>query len=162
MITATGLKLLAFGGIEFNVDGERVALPERLAFRGLMLSGVPNFTYLVGYTNASWTLKVELVCEHFCRLLSYMDEHGYHTCVPELPYPNMTTRPLLDFSAGYVQRALDDFPKQGAYAPWRLAMSFHEDRRTLEQGPVEDRSLRFSGSTTEPVPAPEPELEAAL
>jgi len=162
VITATGLKLLAFGGIEFSVDGERVVLPERLAFKGLMLSGVPNFTYLVGYTNASWTLKVELVCEHFCRLLSYMDEHGYDTCVPELPYPNMTTRPLLDFSAGYVQRALDDFPRQGAYAPWRLAMSFHEDRQTLEQGPVEDRSLRFSSSTAEPVLPDESELEAAL
>ncbi len=147
VVTATGLKLLAFGGMELIVDDETVELPERLAFRGLMLSGIPNFSYLIGYTNASWTLKVELVCEHFCRILSYMDEHGYDRCVPELPYPNMTTSPLLDFSAGYVQRALDDFPKQGAYEPWRLAMSFHDDRRNLADGPIEDRSLRFSRST---------------
>jgi cation diffusion facilitator CzcD-associated flavoprotein CzcO len=131
--------------MRFTVDGERVDLSERLAFRGLMLSGMPNFAYLIGYTNASWTLKVGLVCEHLCRILSHMDEHGYDRCVPELPYPNMTTTPLLDFSAGYVQRALDDFPRQGAYEPWRLAMSFRDDRRNLADGPVEDRNLHFSG-----------------
>jgi monooxygenase len=90
VVTATGLKLLAFGGMEFTVDGEPVKLSHRFAFRGLMLSGMPNFAYLIGYTNASWTLKVGLVCEHFCRILGYMDEHGYGRCVPELPYPNMT------------------------------------------------------------------------
>ncbi len=147
VVTATGLRLLAFGGMRFTVDGEPVELSDRLAFRGLMLSGMPNFAYLIGYTNASWTLKVGLVCEHFCRVLSHMDEHGYERCVPDLPYPNMTTTPLLDFSAGYVQRALDDFPKQGAYEPWRLAMSFQDDRRNLSDGPVEDRSLHFSGSS---------------
>jgi monooxygenase len=153
VVTATGLKLLAFGGIELTVDGERVELPERLAFRGLMLSGVPNFAYLVGYTNASWTLKVGVVCEHFCRMLSHMDAHGYDCCVPELPYPNMTTSPLLDFSAGYVQRALDDFPKQGAYEPWRLAMNFYDDQRNLRDAPIEDRSLHFSSSNVAPIAA---------
>jgi monooxygenase len=162
VVTATGLKLLAFGGIAFAVDGEPVKLPDRLAFRGLMLSGMPNFAYLVGYTNASWTLKVGLVCEHFCRILSHMDEHGYDKCVPELPYPNMTTTPLLDFSAGYVQRALDDFPKQGAYEPWRLAMSFHEDRHSLSDGPIEDRSLHFSSPFVNPTAAPQAEVKSAL
>jgi cation diffusion facilitator CzcD-associated flavoprotein CzcO len=161
VVTATGLNLLAFGGMELTVDGEPVSLKSRLAFRGLMLSGVPNFAYLVGYTNASWTLKVGLVCEHFCRMLSHMDEHGYERCVPELPYPNMTTAPLLDFSAGYVQRALDDFPKQGAYEPWRLAMSFRDDRRNLAEGPIEDRSLRFSRSSATPTAAEEAALETA-
>jgi monooxygenase len=166
VVTATGLKLLAFGGIEFTVDGEAVQLPEKLAFRGMMLDGMPNYAYLVGYTNASWTLKVGLVCQHFCRLLTYMDEHGYDTVVPELPYPNMTTKPLLDFSAGYVQRALDDFPKQGAYEPWRLSMNFQVDRRNLVEGPVEDRNLRFSASTAALEPAPvaadEADLEAVV
>jgi monooxygenase len=148
VVTATGLKLLAFGGIALTVDGQPVKLRKRIAFKGLMLSGMPNFTYLIGYTNASWTLKVELVCEHFCRMLSYMDEHGYDVCVPELPYPNMTTAPLLDFSAGYVRRALGEFPKQGAYEPWRLAMSFDDDRRVLADGPIEDRGLHFSTATT--------------
>jgi monooxygenase len=144
VVTATGLNLLAFGGIELTVDGRPVNLPETLAFRGMMLSDVPNFAYLVGYTNASWTLKVDLVCEHFCRLLSYADEHGYDTCVAEMPYPNMTTRPLLNFQAGYVLRSLDKFPRQGSYAPWQLAMNFKVDHRNLKEGPVQDRNLRFS------------------
>jgi monooxygenase len=143
VVTATGLRLQAFGGIALTVDGEPVKLSRRFAFKGLMLSGMPNFAYLIGYVNASWTLKVGLVCEHFCRILSYMDEHGYDRCVPELPYPNMTTAPLLDFSAGYVRRAFDEFPTQGAYEPWRLAMSFGRDRRNLAEGPIADRGLRF-------------------
>jgi monooxygenase len=144
VITATGLKLLAFGGIELTVDGERVNLSERVAFKGMMLSGVPNLTFLFGYTNASWTLKVGPVCSHLCRLLAYMDANGYDKCVSELPYPNMPTRPFLDFSPGYVQRALHKLPRQGAYAPWQMAMSFDVDRKTLDEGPVEDRNLRFS------------------
>jgi monooxygenase len=144
VVTATGLRLLAFGGIKFTVDGEAVVLPERLAFKGMMLSGMPNFSYLVGYTSASWTLKVGLVCQHLCRVLAYMDQHEYDIAVPELPYPNMTTRPLLDFSAGYVLRSLEDFPRQGAYAPWQLAMDYATDKANLHDGPVEDRNLRFS------------------
>ena len=152
VVTATGLRLRAFGGIRLTVDGEPVEPRERVAFRGLMLSGTPNFTYLLGYTNASWTLKVGLVCEHFCRILSYMDEHGHDQCVPELPHSNMATAPLLNFSAGYVRRALGEFPKQGTYEPWRLAMSFHDDRRNLGEGPVEHRSLRFSSTAVAPSP----------
>ncbi len=143
IVTATGLRLLAFGGIRFTVDGQRMRLQDRLAFRGMMLSDMPNFAYLVGYTNASWTLKVGLVGEHLSRILSHMDRNGYDVCVPRLPYPNMTTAPLLDFQAGYVLRALQDFPRQGAYAPWRLPMDYYTDRRTLLDGPVEDRNLQF-------------------
>ena len=120
----------------------------------MMLDGMPNFAFLIGYTNASWTLKVGLVCEHFCRLLAHMDELGADTCVVELPYPNMATRPLLDFKAGYVQRALQDLPRQGIHSPWELAMSFKTDARVL-RGPVEDRNLHFSrareGDSSEPV-----------
>jgi monooxygenase len=84
------------------------------------------------------------VCEHFCRLLSHMDELGADTCVVELPYPNMPTRPLLDFKAGYVQRALNELPRQGMHSPWELAMSFKTDARVLRDGPIEDRNLQFS------------------
>ncbi|HTW12786.1 MAG TPA: NAD(P)/FAD-dependent oxidoreductase [Solirubrobacteraceae bacterium] len=143
IITATGLRLLVFGGISVSVDGEPVKLPERLAFKGMMLSGVPNLAYLVGYTNVSWTLKIGPVCEHFCRLLALMDERGYRQCTPELPYPHMTTRPLLNFGAGYVQRSLDELPRQGMFDPWYLAMDPTVDSRNLRHGPVEDRHLRF-------------------
>jgi cation diffusion facilitator CzcD-associated flavoprotein CzcO len=145
VITATGLRLLPLGGIEFSVDGRSVQLPSTLAYKGMMLSGIPNFAFLVGYTNASWTLKVGLVCEHFMRLLSHMDRAGYDQVTPT-PDPDALseTAPLLDFSAGYVLRAVADFPRQGARAPWRLAMDPQRDRAVLRNGPVQDPALSFS------------------
>jgi monooxygenase len=144
VITATGLQLLVFGGIKISVDGQPINIPEALAFKGMMLGGLPNFVFMVGYTNASWALKVGPVCEHFSRLLRYMDEAGYDSCVPEVPYPNMTTKPLLDFSAGYVQRSLHELPRQGTYEPWYLAMDCRVDMKNLKEGPVEDRNLCFT------------------
>ncbi|HEX3802161.1 MAG TPA: NAD(P)/FAD-dependent oxidoreductase [Solirubrobacteraceae bacterium] len=153
IVTATGLRLQAFGGIEMYIDGERVDISKKIAFRGMMLDGVPNLAFLIGYTNASWTLKVGLVCRHFCRLLEHMDKLGADTCVVELPYPHMETRPLLDFAAGYVQRSLDELPRQGMHSPWELAMSVATDVKVLEDGPLEDRNLHFlkaRESETEP------------
>jgi cation diffusion facilitator CzcD-associated flavoprotein CzcO len=143
VVTATGLRLQALGAIELDIDGRRVDIGKRIAFRGMMLDGVPNLAFMIGYTNASWTLKLGLVSEHLCRLLAHMDELGADTCVAELPYPYMQTRPLLTFKAGYVQRSLDELPRQGMHAPWELAMSFRTDARVL-RGPVEDRNLHFS------------------
>ena len=145
VITATGLRLLPLGGIAFTVDHKPVELPSTLAYKGMMLSGVPNFAFLVGYTNASWTLKVGHVCEHFMRLLSHMDAAGHDQVTPTPdPLALANTSPLLDFSAGYVTRAVGDFPRQGAAAPWRLAMNPNLDRTVLREGPVEDPALRFS------------------
>ncbi len=143
IVTATGLRLQTFGAIELDIDGQPVDISKKVAFRGMMLDGLPNLAFLIGYTNASWTLKVGLVCEHFCRLLTHMDERRLDTCVVELPYPNMPTRPLLEFKAGYVQRALDQLPRQGMSSPWELPMSFRTDVRVL-RGPIEDRNLHFS------------------
>jgi monooxygenase len=143
IVTATGLRLQAFGGIDMFIDGERVDISKKVAFRGMMLDGVPNLAFLIGYTNASWTLKVPLVCRHFCRLLTHMDDAGADTCVVEVPYPHMETRPLLNFGAGYVQRSLGELPRQGMHSPWELAMSVSTDVRVLEEGPVEDRNLHF-------------------
>jgi hypothetical protein len=110
----------------------------------MMLSGVPNFAFAIGYTNSSWTLKVDLVCEHLCRLLAHMDAHGHDQVVPVSDDPDMETRPLLDFSAGYVQRSIHELPRAGAGAPWHLSMDYHQDERDLRHGPVEDPALRFS------------------
>jgi monooxygenase len=165
VITATGLRLLPLGGIAFSVDGRPVELPSTLAYKGMMLSGIPNFAFLVGYTNASWTLKVGLVCEHFMRLLSYMDAHGYDQVTPTAdPHALDHTRPLLDFSAGYVTRAVGDFPRQGAHAPWQLAMNPNVDRAVLRGGPVEDPALRFSVRRRgdQPEPTSEEPLPAAV
>ncbi|TYQ14345.1 UNVERIFIED_ORG: cation diffusion facilitator CzcD-associated flavoprotein CzcO [Gordonia westfalica J30] len=142
IVTATGLNIKIIGGIDLTVDGEPVSLPETVVYRGIMLSGVPNFALAIGYTNASWTLKIGLLCQYFCKLLGYMDSHG-HDAVWAVADPDMPTRPLLDFGAGYVQRALDTLPKQGPHAPWVMSMSYYADRR-LFKGDVADENLRFA------------------
>ena len=147
IVTATGLKLLAFGGISLSVDGDKVALPQKVAFKGFMLNDVPNFAYMFGYTNSSWTLKVGLICEHFCRLLGYLDHHGYRICYPQLP-GDMATRPLLGVAAGYVQRSADQFPRQGDHGPWRTCMDYRADYQTLRQGPVNDANLRLATASS--------------
>ncbi len=144
IVMATGLNLLAFGGIALSVDGEPVSLPETLAFRGMMLGGLPNFAFLIGYTNASWTLKVEPVCEHMCRIIAHMDAHAFKTATPQpSAAARADTRPLLNFAAGYVLRSLDALPRQGAQPPWDMPMSYRTDHRRLVNGPVEDAELRF-------------------
>jgi monooxygenase len=146
IVTATGLNMQAFGGMSFTVDGEPVNLPDHVAYKGMMLSDVPNFAYAIGYTNSSWTLKVGLLCEHFCRLLSHMDANGYDTARPVLDDPDMETRPLLDFSAGYVQRAVNQLPRQGAGQPWLTSMSYQSDGKLLRNDSVVHPALQLSAS----------------
>ena len=146
IVTATGLDLQMFGGVSLSVDGEPVDFTTSFAFKGMMLSGVPNFSFAIGYTNSSWTLKVGLLCEHFCRLLSHMDANGYDTVRPEVSDPAMAARPLLDFGAGYVQRALHLLPKQGDRGPWTMSMNYYDDVKSLRNGPVTDPNLRFATS----------------
>ncbi len=144
VVTATGLRLLAIGGIELAVDGRDVTLPETMAYKGMMLSGVPNFAFTVGYTNASWTLKADLVGEYVVRLLRYLDSHGYDQCLPINDDPAVTERPLLDFQAGYVLRSIDEFPKAGSRPPWQLGMSYAHDVVKLRYGRIDDGAMRFS------------------
>lgn len=143
IVTATGLNLLAFGGITISVDGTEVNVADKVAFKGFMLDGIPNFAYSFGYTNSSWTLKVGPVCEHFCRLLAHMDAHGHTVCQPEIDDPAMPTHPLLKVAAGYVQRSIDQFPRQGEYGPWRTATDYRSDAKMLREGTVGDDHLRF-------------------
>ena len=144
IITATGLNVQAMGGIPLEVDGSVVNLAETVAYKGMMLSDVPNFAYSIGYTNSSWTLKVGLLCEHFCRLLAHMDEHGYDTARPVVADPQMPLRPVLDFGAGYIRRVLDQLPRQGAEAPWLTSMNYVGDVKLLRRLPVEDPQLQLS------------------
>jgi len=146
IVSATGLDLLALGGIEVALDGREVSLPERLVYKSAMLSDIPNLVFVFGYTNSSWTLKLDLVCEYACRLIAHMDRCGYDTCVAVNDDPAMATRPFLDFGAGYVQRAVDRFPRQGTRGPWQVKMSYAQDLRVLRDGPLEDGVLRFSGA----------------
>ena len=144
IVTATGLNLLALGGMEIAVDGREIELSETMGYKGMMLSGVPNFAFAIGYTNASWTLKCDLTCEYVCRLLAHMDEHGYRLCTPENLDPTVTELPFIDFSSGYVQRSIDKFPKQGSKAPWRLRQNYPLDIVSLKFGAVEDGAMQFS------------------
>ena len=153
VVTATGLRLLAFGGVHFVVDGRGVELPETMSYRGMMRSGVPNFAVAVGYTNASWTLKCDLTCAYVCRLLNHMEARGYRQCVPRRD-PSVAERPFLDFSSGYVLRSLHELPKQGSEAPWRLYQNYPRDIVSLRFGRLEDGVLEFSGATSRRIPSP--------
>ena len=146
VVTATGLRLLPIGGIQLAVDGREVSLPETMAYKGMMLSGVPNFAFTIGYTNASWTLKADLVAEYVVRLLRHMDANGYDECVPVNDDPSVTEEPLLDFDAGYVLRSIHEFPKAGSRAPWQLGMSYAHDLVTLRHRDIDDGALRFCDS----------------
>ncbi len=143
IVTATGLTLSPFGGIELIVDGEKIDPSASMTYRALMLSGVPNFVFTVGYTNASWTLKVDLVAQFTCRLLGHLTRRGYRRVVPR-PDPTVGEVPLMDFTSGYVLRGLDQLPHQGDRDPWRLRQSYLRDRRTIRRAPLEDGVLEFS------------------
>jgi monooxygenase len=138
------LNLQLFGGAELRRNGVPVALNETMAYKGMMLSGVPNFAFTIGYTNASWTLKADLVSEFVCRVLRYMDVSGFDTVVPQHPGGSIQERPLMDFTPGYVLRALDRLPKAGERTPWRLKQNYLLDVRLIRQGRVDDEALHFT------------------
>ena len=156
IITATGLNLLALGGIELTVDGRRIDLGQTVGYKGMMLSGIPNLALTLGYTNASWTLKADLVAEYVCRLLNHMSAHGYTQCTPRAPDPSTPTAPFLDLKSGYVLRALEELPKQGSRAPWRLHQNYALDIRLLRHGPLEDEGIDFSRPRASSQAPPEP------
>ncbi|MFI9650755.1 flavin-containing monooxygenase [Streptomyces sp. NPDC052040] len=152
-VTATGLNLLALGGMRLEVDGTPVSLPDTTVYKGCMLSGVPNLAFTVGYINASWTLKVDLVCSYLCRLLDHMDSAGHWACVPHHPEPPSGGRPLMDFAAGYVRRSIDSFPHQGESRPWTMNMRYKDDVRELRRDRIDDGFLRFGNPVRPPSPA---------
>ncbi|WP_432969453.1 flavin-containing monooxygenase [Dactylosporangium sp. CA-233914] len=149
VVTATGLRLLPFGGARLYVDGREVDFPRTVAYKGMMLTDVPNFAFMAGYTNASYTLKVELVSQYVCRLLAYMGKRGYVHCAPQSD-ASVGTGPLLDFAAGYVRRTIHEFPRQGDRHPYRMPANYLVDAVTLRRGRL-DEAMRFGTGT--PVPA---------
>lgn len=143
VVTATGLTLSLLGGIEFTVDGLRTDVSKRVAYKGAMLSDVPNMAFTFGYTNASWTLKADLTAKYVCRLLRYMDLHGLAGATPRRD-PAMTEAPFLNFTSGYVVRAREILPKQGALRPWRVYQNYLLDAFALGLGRIDDGVLEFA------------------
>ncbi len=154
VVSATGLNLLFLGGMKIEVDGEEADLSKLLAYRGMMLGDVPNLAFTIGYTNASWTLKADLVSEYLCRLLNHMDANGYDICVPHLSDSSVEPEPILDFTSGYVLRAVADLPKQGSKEPWKLRQNYAVDLRKLRYAPLEDGAMQFKRKVVAPQSVP--------
>ena len=147
IVVATGLNLKVLGGVDFSVDGAPVQFPDTWTYKGMMYSDVPNLVQTFGYINASWTLRADLTAEYTCRLLNHMDELGMRQCTPRLREQDrkMAKHPWLDdFSAGYVQRVMHLFPKQGDHEPWLNTQNYAADRKMIRRAPLEDGALLFS------------------
>jgi monooxygenase len=145
IVTATGLVLKLISGMQLEVDGALVNLPKTLVYKGMMFSDVPNLAFAIGYTNASWTLKCDLTSEYVCRLLNHMDHHGYAVCTPRVNDADVGEEPVIDFTSGYVMRALHMLPHQGSKTPWRLHQNYMKDLSMMRYGRVDDGAMQFSG-----------------
>jgi monooxygenase len=149
LITATGLNLLVLGGMRLLVDGREKKLSETVGYKGMMFSGVPNMCMAMGYTNASFTLKTDLVAAYICRLLEHMDAHGYRAAIPNAPDPSVEIEPFIDLKSGYVLRSLEQLPKQATTRPWRLHQNYAHDIRVLRRGPLDDEIAFSRGGAAE-------------
>lgn len=143
VISATGLKLKFLGGIEVEVDGETINPADTMTYKGMMCSDVPNLSFVVGYTNASWTLKADLANEYLCRLLNHMDEHGYAIYCARRDDPRLKEEPLLDLDSGYVKRAAHLMPKQGSFAPFKLHQNYALDFVNFRRSRLDDGYMEF-------------------
>ena len=150
IVSATGLVLEVWNGIEVSVDGTRIDPGQTLGYKGMMYDGVPNLASTFGYTNASWTLKCDLTCEFVCRVLNHMKKTGQRQVMPVNDTGDVASAPWLDFSSGYVQRAMEKWPKQGTRVPWKLDQNYAKDLMNLRYARLDDGVLRFSNPTAKP------------
>ena len=148
IVTATGLNLQLMGGIDLSVDGKKLDMSKTVSYKSLMLSDIPNLSMAFGYTNASWTLKVDLTHQYICRLLNYMDKKGYKQCTPRQNDKSLELKPFSDFSAGYVQRQINNLPKQGSKKPWLLKQNYVFDLMNIRHGEIENEVLEFTAPRT--------------
>ena len=149
IVTATGLNMRMLGGSDVFVDGVKVDTGKSYAYKGTMLSDVPNMAFVFGYTNASWTLRADLICEYVCRLVNYLDMYGLASATPRMGDTVHDDRPFADFSSGYFQRANHLLPKQTTKAPWKQNQSYGHDMMDLRFGAIEDGVLQFTRATPE-------------
>ena len=148
IVTATGLNLVTLGQVAFSVDGTPVDFSSTWTYKGIAYSGVPNLASSFGYINASWTLRADLTCEYVCRLLNHMDATGTTQCTPRLRSEDegMDEKSWIDnFSAGYMERVMDQFPKQGDREPWINPQNYKRDKKLFRESPLEDGAMQFTG-----------------
>jgi cation diffusion facilitator CzcD-associated flavoprotein CzcO len=161
IVTATGLVMQSFGGIELSVDGRIVDIGKTMAYKGVMISGVPNLASVFGYINASWTLKADLICAWVCRVLNYMDRKGARQVMPGSGAQPAVAPFVENFSSGYMQRALQSWPMQGSKSPWRVYQNYFRDAFTLKVASLNDGALKFSTPSTASAKSAKQELAAA-
>ena len=143
IVSATGIEINALNDIDVTVDQIQVEPHKKFSYKGMMLSGVPNLAFTFGYVNASWTLRADLTCEYVCRLLNQMDKEGVSACIPDEDVNAMGEDEYIDFSSGYVQRALDKMPKQGQKSPWRNYQNYLKDIFAVRLFSIKDSNLNF-------------------
>ena len=148
IITATGIELNSLNGIEVTIDDVKVIPNERLTYKGMLLSGVPNFAMSFGYVNASWTLRADLTCEYVCRLINLMDKKGVRCCEPIDDKNAHGDDRLIDFTSGYFERGLSQMPKQGNKAPWKNYQNYLKDIFAVRVFSIKDSNLNFYNSKT--------------
>ncbi len=147
IVTATGLSVIFVGEIEATIDGETIDIPGSYGYKGMMFSGVPNMISVFGYTNASWTLRADLISRYMVRLIRHMKEGGYVRVTPTAP-EGMPKNPWIDFQAGYLMRVIDDLPKQGDRMPWLNVQDYKHDIQHMIKAPIDDGALRFESDVT--------------
>ncbi|WP_180168003.1 NAD(P)/FAD-dependent oxidoreductase [Acinetobacter sp. YH12035] len=153
IVSATGLNIQILGGIQATMDGKPLDTSKHMLYQGVMLSDVPNMALIIGYINASWTLKVDIAAEYICRLLNYMDQHGYDEVIPEGDATELLEDTVMgSLTSGYIARAADVMPKQGKHAPWKVSNNYLADRKELKTASFEDGVLKFK-SKSSAVPA---------
>lgn len=146
VIPATGLDIQVLGGTELVVDGQPVVMRDRTIYKNVMIEDVPNAGMIFGYTNISWTLKVDIAAEYLCRVLKHMDTQRIGVCVPRNPDPRRGDNTVMgDLDSGYIRRAADRLPRQGVGDPWRVTQNYLADMKTLKYAPIEDGYLELDG-----------------
>jgi cation diffusion facilitator CzcD-associated flavoprotein CzcO len=153
VVTATGLEIVFAGGMKATVDGEELDVSKRLTYKGMMLEGVPNFAFAIGYSNASWTLKVDLTAEYVTKLLNHMHNTGMQQVTVDGTGAEHTEAPLFGLNSGYINRAADRMPRQGAAFPWRVKMSYLSDYNAMKRKPYLDAYTKFTNPTRTKVSA---------
>ncbi len=159
IVSATGLEIQILGGIKATVDGQAINTSQHMLYQGVMVSDVPNMGMIIGYINASWTLKVDIAADYICRLLNYMNTHNYAEVIAQGdPAEMMPDTVMGSLSAGYIARAVDVMPKQGKHAPWKVTNNYLADRKDLKNAKFEDQVLKFKKLTLQDVAAKKPKL----